>query len=96
MSDDLRELLCQASDRELDASMFPLIRRWSDPPTAIQVLEVLDHCINGSLASGFVVRFLQVTYDIALGREGVTHEEIVRLATWHERVGPAGVGDSAD
>lgn len=78
------ELLLMGSDSMLDASMHPLIRKWDEEPTAIQILEVLDHCIHGALASGFVVKALQVAYDLACIRESTTHEEVVKLATWRE------------
>ena len=81
----LSELLLTAPDSQLDASMKPLIKQWSDPPSALQVLEVLDHCIHGALASGFVVAVLQVEYDVALKREGKTHQDMVPLATWRDR-----------
>lgn len=72
----------QMSDRQIDASMHPLLKKWDEPPKAIQVLEVLDQCIHGSLASGFVVTVLQAEYDQALVREATTHEVIVLGATW--------------
>lgn len=74
---EIIDLLKTASDSQLDASMKPLIEKWSDPPTAIQVLEVLDYCIHGSLASGFVVKVLQMLYEGRLEAEGTTHEEVV-------------------
>ena len=55
---ELTDLLCSGSDRQLDASMHPLIRAWEDPPKAVQVLEVLDLCIHDSLCSEFIVRVL--------------------------------------
>lgn len=82
---ELKTILLSAPDSQLDASMFPLISKWDEPePTSIQVLEVLDHCINGSLASGFIVTFLQTLYDIALKREGKTHQDNVPLAKWRK------------
>lgn len=85
MSDDIRELLCRSSDQQLDASMFPLIRKWDPEPTALQVLEVLDQCTHVALASSFIVKVLQTVYDASLMREGKTHEEIIPLATWRNR-----------
>ena len=82
MSAELKELLLQAPDTQLDASMFPLIEKWSDPETALQVLEVLDKCIFCSLASGFTVTLLQHLYDAALKRENTTNEEVSKQATW--------------
>lgn len=80
----LIKLLLEAPDNQLDKAMKPYIEKWSDPPTPIQVLEVLDLCINGSLCSGLVVTVLQVTYEGACKDTGTTHEEVVKLATWRE------------
>lgn len=79
---ELIEHLLNAPDSQLDAVMKPLIEKWSDPPTPIQVLEVLDHCINGSLSSGFVVQVLQIMYDIACKASGTTHEDVIKNAAW--------------
>lgn len=82
MGDAIRDLLTQLSDDQIDASMIPLLKGWAEPPTALQVLEVLDKCIHGSLASGFVVTVLEAAYDQALAREATTHEAVVQGATW--------------
>lgn len=80
---ELKRLLLEASDAQLDASMKPLIEKWDEPePTSLQILEVVDHCIHGSLASGFMVAALQALYDAALKREGKNHEDNVPHATW--------------
>ena len=79
---ELTTLLLQSSDNQLDAKMFPYIQKWSNPPTALQILEVLDVCIFGALASGFIVKLLQVLYDQRCQEENVTHEELAKLATW--------------
>ena len=81
---DIKEQLLKAPDTQLDASMFPLIEKWDNEPTSLQILEVLDKCIHASLASGFVIKLLQSLYDIALKREGKKHEDNVPLATWRE------------
>ena len=54
----LKEALLKAPDSQLDACMFPLIEKWDDNPTALQILEVLDECIYSALASGFVIVLL--------------------------------------
>lgn len=74
--------LLKSSDDQLDASMHTLIRAWSKPPTALQILEVIDQCIFSALASGFVIRLLQLGYDDACKREETTHEEVIKSATW--------------
>lgn len=81
---ELADTLTSFSDRELDARMFPLIRKWDEEPTALQILEVLDACIYGALASGFVVASLQLLYDAACKREGRTHEQVIADATWRK------------
>jgi hypothetical protein len=64
-------------------SMMPLIEKWDEPePRAIQVLEVLDHCINGSLSAGIVITALQREYEVALKRESVSHDDMALLAVW--------------
>lgn len=83
---NIKELLLQAPDSELDKSMSPLIQKWDDEPTAIQILEVLDQVIYASLGSGFVVMLLQDLYKNALTREGKTHKEMEALATWRNKM----------
>jgi hypothetical protein len=80
----MKEILMSAPPSQLDPAMFPLIDRWDDEPKAIQVLEVLDHCIHGALASGFVVTTLQAILAKAMTDEGTTHEELVKFATWRD------------
>lgn len=81
---ELVEVLLTASDRQLDASMKPLIKKWDDPPTPIQILEVLDYCIHGALASGFMVAALQAIYDSTCKKNNTTHEEVVKYAVWRK------------
>ncbi len=81
---EIIDYLLQAPDTQLGAGMRPLIEKWSETPTAIQILEVLDHCIHGSLASGFVVTLLQTLYDDACKHEGTSHEELLKHATWRQ------------
>ncbi len=75
-------MLLSAPDRTLDASMFPLIEKWSDPPLSIEILEVLDKCIYGALCSNWIVILLQGQYDDACNREGIAHEDNIPFATW--------------
>ena len=75
-------LLMEAPEGQLDPKMKTYIEKWSDPPTAVQLLEVLDHCIHGGLASGMVIALLQGYYRSTLDNEKTTHEEVVKNATW--------------
>jgi len=79
---EIIETLLIAPDSQMDASMKSLIAKWSDPPTPIQVLEVLDHCIYGGLASGIVINLLQILYDLACEENNTTHDDVVKQATW--------------
>ena len=79
---DCKERLLGLSDASLDAAMFPLIEKWGTPPRAIEILEVLDLCIYGSLSSDIVIVYLQYIYDVVLIRENLKHEDLVPLATW--------------
>lgn len=83
---ELVEVLLESPDSQLDASMKPLLRKWSDPPKAVEVLEVVDYCIHGSLGSGFIVATLQSLYDIRCKAEGTTHDEVAKLATWRNKL----------
>jgi hypothetical protein len=82
MSQELIAELLKAPDSQLDASLKPFIVKWGKPPTALQVLEVLDYCVNGSLASGFVVRVLEMLLSEAIKREDTTYEAVVVQTSW--------------
>lgn len=79
---EIIDQLKEAPESQLDRSMLPLICRWSDPPKAIEVLEVIDKCVHGGLASGFAMQVLQVVYDTALRDEGKKHSDVVKDAVW--------------
>ncbi len=74
--------ILEAPDSQLDQSMKLLVKKWSDPPQALQVLEVLDYCVHASLASGFMMIVFETLFADALEREGTTREEVVAKATW--------------
>ncbi len=82
---DLKSILLaapQGSHSPVDNKLKEMIKRWDAPPTAIQILEVLDHAINGALASSTVVMVLQIVYRATLESEGKTHEEVITHAKW--------------
>ena len=81
---DIIAYLLTASNDYLDESMKPLISKWSDPPTALQVLEVLDKCIYGSLANELVILALTTMYDVRCKAEGTTHEQVIAQAAWRD------------
>jgi hypothetical protein len=79
---EFKECLLRFSDQSLDDKIKPKIRAWSDPPTALQILEVLDACIYGSLCTGVIVMGLQQHLNQHIAREGTTLEAVVAQAAW--------------
>lgn len=79
-----KRILLTATDMQIDASMKPLIEKWEEPPTPIQILEVLDHCIHGALANGLIVTVLQMMYAESCAKANTSHEEVVKNASWRE------------
>jgi hypothetical protein len=81
----LRTLLLMAPDGQLDKSMLPLIEKWDDEPSPLQVLEVLDKCIYYGAASGLVIHVLEELLRITMKEHDVTLEQLVPLATWRHQ-----------
>lgn len=82
MSNELKQMLLLSPDHHLDKTMIPLIEKWSEPFKAIEVLEVVDYCVHGGLASGFVMSVLETILTKAMSDENTTHEELIKQATW--------------
>lgn len=86
-SKEIAKLLLEASDNMLDACMKPYIEKWSDPPKAVELLEVLDRCIFSALASSVVIITLETLYKDALVNENLTHEFVAETqATWRGKL----------
>jgi len=81
---EIVDSLLKLSDDQMDPRLHPYLRKWPNPVKAIEVLEVLDMAIHGSLASGFVISTFKALYDMALKREGTTNDRVVKLATWRK------------
>ena len=81
---EIVEVLLQLSERHIDEAVKPMLEKWSDPPEPIQILEVIDQCVHGSLASGFVVTTLQAMYKMSCEDHNTTHEQVVVNATWRK------------
>jgi hypothetical protein len=84
--DNLKEMLLKAPDGQLDHCTFPLIQTWPDKgmPPAIKILELLDQCVHGGLASGFTINLLEIVLNTAIMEENTTYEEVVKQATWRD------------
>jgi len=82
LASELLPGLLDAPEGQLDPSLKLKIRAWSNPPQAIEILEVLDLCVHGSLGSGFTVTLLDMMLQDAIRVEGTTYEAVGALATW--------------
>jgi hypothetical protein len=82
----IKTVLLTAPDSQMDACLFPIIETWGDEPVALQLLEIIDKAIYGSLMSGQLLYALQLLYEDKLKSEGKTHDDLVPLATWRNEV----------
>lgn len=80
----MKALFLSAPESQIDPAIKPLIAAWDDPPTALQVLHVLDEIVQYGAASGFVVTALDTVMRSALQREEQTLEQLVAQAHWRQ------------
>lgn len=79
----IKDAWLAAPGDSMNESIKNIIReKWDDEPTAIQILEALDHCIYWGAASGFVVSGLNIMLEHAMKREGLTLDVLVEEAVW--------------
>lgn len=90
MADDftkeIKSFCAKLSDRSLDGRIKPRIAAWSEPATALEVLEVLDLCINGSLCSSFELHLFNMLLSEACAREKCTRGDLEALAVWRQHL----------
>lgn len=79
---NLKNLFLEAPESQLDPLLKPIVERWDDPPTPLQILEVLDIAVNTGGGSSFAVTVLSLQYERSLKENNTTHEEVVKQATW--------------
>lgn len=80
--DECAKILCSVSDREMDPRAKALIRKWADPPRALEILQVLDACVYAALTSDFWVKAMDIMLNEACEREKVTRADLLAQATW--------------
>lgn len=83
---DIKELLLDAPDGQLDKSARDSILTWSDPPRALEILRTLDECAYAALASGFAMNVLGILLDLRMKEESITRAELEKQAVWRERL----------
>lgn len=81
----LKQLFLEAPDSQLGSSVFSLIEKWTEPePTALEILEVMDSIVYGSLSSVFTMMAFSFMFKEALKREGKTEAEVLKEAHWRK------------
>lgn len=81
----LKEQMLSAPSEQMDDAIKNIIReKWDDEPTAIQILEVVDHCVYWGASSDFVVRVLNLYLESALKTENKTFDQLIEDATWRK------------
>jgi hypothetical protein len=78
------KMLLTAPDEVLDSAMKDLIGKWSNPPLPLEVLEVLDQCVNGGLASILIILILDQMFADSCLRSGCTQDSVYGAATWRK------------
>lgn len=79
---DIKNMFLSAPENQIDLSVKPLIEAWDNPPTALQILRVLDSIVYSGGATGFVVSALDAMMRGTLEAEGQTYEQLVAKADW--------------
>ena len=79
-----KPMMLLAPDSQADASLKEVIKKWDEPPTAIQILEAVDHTVRFSSGSDFVVQVLDIMLRQTIKEENTTFEELIKRATWRE------------
>lgn len=80
----IKALLLGAPDSSFDYSLKPLVQAWPNEPSALQILEVLDHAVACGLASGQMIWLLDHCMRKAIINESTTYEEVVSKAEWRK------------
>lgn len=94
---EIKKLLLESSDRELDPNVHKYIQEWDEPePTTLQILKTLDVCgpvrpfgispnAHAGAASSFVIKVLEVLLEDQIKAENTTYEAVVARADWRDR-----------
>lgn len=81
----LKDLFLQLSDDQLDPIAKNLIRQWDEPePAALQILKVLDYCVNGGLCSDREVMLFDILWRHRMEEEGQTMKQQIEQAVWRK------------
>lgn len=82
MENELKQLLLQAPENQIDPYIKNYIRLWPEDPSSIDILYVLDLGIKKSQVSDFVVKILEIMLKESLIKEKITYDELLNKAHW--------------
>lgn len=77
---DFVDHLLKAPDRELDASTFKFIYEWKKYVDSVDILYILDICARYSLASGFMMKTLDLLLQETAKLEGKSLMDVYVVA----------------
>ena len=78
-------LQCPADSRMMEPSLIGDIKKWSDPPKAIEVLETLDKIVHCGLCTPMIHMLYETLLEEQMKSEGTTLAELTKLATWRDK-----------
>ena len=67
---------------EIDTFAVDKMKTWGELPSSLEVLEILDMCIYGALASPIAITAIKQLYSYLLESENKTHDDNVPYAHW--------------
>ncbi len=76
--------LLQLEDELLDPRVKSLVEVWHQPPSALQVLESLDHCEFGGYGCDSVVLALELLFESRCEAEQLSKEQVYEKASWRQ------------
>ena len=83
---ELKQLLIDAPEDQIDAGARQSIATWSEPPKALEIFRTLDECVYGAMTSGFVVQVLETMLVVQSKEENLTRAQLEELAIWREKL----------
>ena len=83
---ELKQLLLDAPEDQIDAGARQSIATWSEPPKALEIFRTLDECAYGAMTSGFVVQVLETMLVVQSKEENLTRAQLEELAIWREKL----------
>lgn len=78
-------LQCPVDSRLMEPSLVNDIKKWSDPPRAIEVLETLDKIVHCGLCAPMIHMLYEKLLEEQMESEGTTLPELTKLATWRDK-----------